>query len=131
MMCLHMICWIDFTNHLVPMVTPLGRAHTHTFTNTGYTFTQKQRYQPNKYFSCILFFIFFSKTCCIFKRLLVRVCSVRVIYVCVRACLCMSACTSVFPRPKFCSLVHEYPCSRFVCTQVCVCGAAGSPLICA
>lgn len=28
MMCLHMICWIDITNHLVPTVTPLGHAHT-------------------------------------------------------------------------------------------------------
>lgn len=42
MMCLRMICRIDITNHLVPMVTPLGHAHTHTFTNMGYTFTQKQ-----------------------------------------------------------------------------------------
>lgn len=30
MMCLRMICWIDITNHLIPMVTPLGHTHTHT-----------------------------------------------------------------------------------------------------
>lgn len=30
MMCLRMICWIDITNHLVPMVPPLGHTLIHT-----------------------------------------------------------------------------------------------------
>ena len=82
MMCLRMICRIDITNHLIPMVTPLGcthsHTHSHTSTNTGYTFTPKERYQPNKYFSFAFDFLF-QRHGAYLKRLLVCVCTLHVI----------------------------------------------------
>ncbi len=111
MMCLHMICWIDITNHLVPMVTPLGRAHTYTHTHTLsliQAILSHRNSDINLINISLLHLISFSKTWCIFKRLLicmcvcVCVCAVHVIQLCVRlpvhvcAHKCISASRIVF-----------------------------------
>lgn len=84
MMCLHMICWMDITNHLVPMVTPLGCAHTRT-----HTFTETDLFS-HSLINISLFtfhFFFLSKTMRIFKRLLVWVCGACGLVVCLLECV--------------------------------------------
>lgn len=126
MMCLRMICQIDIANHPVPVVTPLGHTLAHTLANTCYTF--RQCYQPYKYFS----FTFFSKTYAYLKG-----CSVCMIMCVVHLIRCMCVFTRCVSTYKRISAPQTwFSCAwafvqQVVCTQVWVCEAAGSPLICA
>lgn len=119
MMCLHMICWMDITNHLVPMVTPLGCAHTRT-----HTFTETVLFS-HSLINISLFtfhFFFFRRQCAYSKELLVWVCGACGLLVCLLEHAC--AWKFWFSRAAGFFCVHKSG-------LVCVCDARGSPLICA
>lgn len=114
MMCLHMICRIDITNHLVPMVTPLGRAHTLICTLSLIQAILSHRNSNISLINISLLHLiyFFQRHGCIFKRLLICVCGACDLIVCVW----LSVCTSAFWQPEFRSSVQQV----CVYTSVCV-----------
>lgn len=129
MMCLHMICRLDITNHLVLMVTPLG--HTlirpllliHTILSPSYInlinishlhfFQRHSAYLKGCSFVCVC----------------TPVCVVCLIHMCMCLPVHVIVLASVFLHPELSSLVHEHLCSRlcmYVCTSVCV-WSSGEP----